>query len=122
MVDDKQLSLIEKPLHPNAVELAREAVSDFSASLIVLAKTLAYQRRDDEVLSTHVYEAMEIIQNRKRRKRWKDFMLAIGGAMFGAFVSGFATQLNTGNSKVLLAFYVIVGVLGMILIFAGLQE
>jgi hypothetical protein len=122
MADDKQISLIEKPLHPNAVELARETVGDFSASLIVLVKTLAYQRRDDEVLSTHVYEALEVIQSRKTRKRWKDFMLAIWGAMFGAFVSGFATQLNTGNSKVLLAFYVIVGVLGMILIFAGLQE
>jgi hypothetical protein len=122
MVDDKQISLVEKPLHPNAVALASETVSDFSTALIVLAKTLAYQRRDDEVLSTHVYEAVEIIQNRKKRKRWKDFMLAVGGAMFGAFVSGFATQLNTGDSKVLLAFYVTVGLLGMILIFAGLQD
>jgi hypothetical protein len=78
---DKQLELIEKPLHARAVEIARENVDDYAASLIVLAKTLAYQRGDDEVLSTHVLEALNIIQSRRRRKRWKDFSLAIGGAL-----------------------------------------
>ena len=111
---DKQSELVDKPLHPNAVSIARESVDDYAASLIVLAKTLAFQRGDDEVLSTHVYEALDIIQNRKRRKRWKDSMIAIGGALFGAFVSGFITELSTGNSKVLLAVYVMLGLLGMI--------
>lgn len=119
---DKQLELIDKPLHPRAVEIARENVDDYAASLIVLAKTLAYQRGDDEVLSTHVLEALNIIQSRRRRKRWKDFSLAIGGALFGAFVSGFTTELSKGNSKLLLAVYVVLGVLGMMLIFAGLQD
>jgi peptidoglycan/LPS O-acetylase OafA/YrhL len=119
---DKQQDLIDKPLHPNAVELARESVDDYAASVIVLAKTLAYQRGDDEVLSTHIYEALEIIQSRRRRRRWKDFVLAIGGALFGAFVSGFITELSTGHSKLLLAVYVVLGVLGMVLMFAGLQD
>ena len=119
---DKQTELVEKPLHQNAVNIARESVDDYAASLIVLAKTLAFQRGDDEVLSTHVFEALDIIQNRKRRKRWKDSMIAIGGALFGAFVSGFITELSTGSSKVLLAVYVMLGLLGMILVFAGLQE
>jgi len=109
-------------LHQNAVELARENVDNYAASLVVLAKTLAYQRGDDEVLSTHVFEALNIIQSRKKRKRWKDFMLAIGGALFGAFVSGFVTELSTGHSKLLLAVYVTLGMVGMILIFGGLQE
>jgi hypothetical protein len=42
--------------------------------------------------------------------------------LFGAFVSGFTTELSKGNSKLLLAVYVVLGVLGMILIFAGLQD
>ena len=109
-------------MHQNAVELARENVDNYAASLVVLAKTLAYQRGDDEVLSTHVFEALNIIQSRKKRKRWKDFMLAIGGALFGAFVSGFVTELSTGHSKLLLAVYVTLGMVGMILIFGGLQE
>jgi hypothetical protein len=104
------------------VSIARENVDDYALSLVILAKTLAFQRGDDEVLSTHVYEAIDIIQNRKRRKRWKDSMLAIGGALFGAFVSGFITELSTGHSKVLLSVYVILGLLGMILVFAGLQD
>ncbi len=119
---DKQTDLVDKPLHPNAVNLARESVDNYAASLIVLAKTLAFQRGDDEVLSTHIYEALDIIQTRKRRKRWKDFMLAIGGALFGAFVSGFITELSAGRSKLLLAVYVVLGILGMILAFAGLQD
>lgn len=40
-------------------------------------------------------------------------MIAIGGALFGAFVSGFITELSTGHSKLLLAVYVILGILGM---------
>lgn len=118
----KQVELVDKPLHPNAVSTARENVDDYALSLVILAKTLAFQRGDDEVLSTHVYEAIDIIQNRKRRKRWKDSMLAIGGALFGAFVSGFITELSTGRSAVLLAVYVMLGLLGMILVFAGLQD
>jgi hypothetical protein len=117
-----QLDLIDKPLHPNAVELARESVDVYAASLLVQAKTLAYQRGDDEVLSTHIQEALEVIQSRKRRKPWRDFMLAVGGALFGAFISGFITELSTGHSKLLLTVYVLLGVLGMVLIFASLQE
>ncbi|MCI0489853.1 MAG: hypothetical protein L0229_24950 [Blastocatellia bacterium] len=119
---DKQQELIDKPMHPNAVSIARENVNEYAASLIVLAKTLAYQRGDDEVLSTHVQEALNIIQTRKQRKRWKDFMIAVGGALFGAFISGFITELSTGYSKFLLAIYVALGVMGLVLIFAGLQD
>jgi len=119
---DKQTELVDKPLHLKAVSVARENVDDFALSLIILAKTLAFHRGDDEVLSTHVHEALDIIQNRNQRKRWKDSMLAIGGALFGAFVSGFITELSTGHSKVLLAVYVLLGILGMILVFAGLQD
>jgi hypothetical protein len=104
------------------VSLARESVDVYAASLIVQAKTLAYQRGDDEVLTTQVNEALDIIQSRRRRKRWKDFMLAVGGALFGAFVSGFITELSTGHGKLLLSVYVILGVMGMVLIFGGLQD
>lgn len=62
---DRQSEIVDKPLHPNAVTVARESVDDYAISLVVLAKTLAFQRRDDEVLSTHVHEALDIIQNRK---------------------------------------------------------
>ena len=48
--------------------------------------------------------------------------LAIGGALFGAFASGFMTELSTGHSKILLAVYVLLGLLGLVLIFAGLQD
>src|SRR6185295_8099983 len=44
LMPDKQTDLVDKPLHPNAVNLARESVDNYAASLIVLAKTLAFQR------------------------------------------------------------------------------
>lgn len=119
---NKQLEVVDKPLHPNAAKVARESANEFLASLLLLSKTLAYQRGDDEVLSTHMYEAQNILQNRKRRKRWNDSMLAVGGALFGAFISGFITELSTGNSKILLVIYVTLGILGMGLIFGGLRE
>jgi len=121
-MSDKLLELVDRPLHSHAVEVARESVDDYAASLVVLAKTLAFQRGDDEVLSTHVYEALNTLQNRKNRTRWKDFLLAIGGALFGAFVSGFVTELSTGHSNVLLTVYVVLGLIGMFAIFAGLQD
>ena len=118
----RQLGVIEKYLHPNAARLAREQVNEFASSLLLLAKSLAYQRGDDEVLSTHIQEALNIIRSRRKERHRKELLIASGGALFGFFVSGFVTELLSGHSKVVLAFYVLAGILGLTLVFSGLQE
>lgn len=118
----RQFGVVEKYLHPNAARLAREQVNEFASSLLLLAKSLAYQRGDDEVLSTHIQEALNIIRSRRRERRRKELLIASGGALFGLFVSGFVIELSTGHSKIVLALYVLAGILGLSLIFTGLQE
>jgi hypothetical protein len=115
------LEVLNKELHPHAERVAREYVDEFAASLLLQAKMLAYHERADLVLTNHVEEALDAI-NRQRKKRWtRELMIVIGGALFGAFIPGFLTELSSGH-QLLLAVYTTLGFLGMLLVFIGLRR
>jgi hypothetical protein len=118
---NQQLEAISKELHPQAKELAREYVNDFATALLLQAKVLAYQRRADVVLSSHVEEAQDVI-GRKKKETWsKELVIVVGGALLGAFIQGFITELSTGRT-VLIVVYTVLGFIGMLLVFWGLRR
>ena len=82
------------------------------------AKTLAYEEQDDVVLSNHIEEALDIIKREQKQKWVKELVSVLGGALFGAFVQGFITELSTGNT-LLIVIYTILGFIGMLLVFFG---
>lgn len=118
----RQVGVIEKYLHPNAARLIREQVNEFASSLLLLGKALAHQRGDDEVMSSHIHEALNILRGHRKKRRLKEALIIMGAVLFGAFVSGFITEVIYGQSKSALALYVVAGIVGLLLVFRGLQD
>jgi hypothetical protein len=120
MVDNKSDAIIGKELHPQAKKLVKQFINNFTESLIVQAKVLAFRRGAELVLSNDVQEALEII-TKERTKNWKkQIVIILGSALLGAFVQGFVTELSGGNT-VLMAVYTVLGFIGMFLVFWGLR-
>lgn len=119
---DRQLEVIDIKLHPPAEEFIEDLIMDFGTTLLVQAKTLAYQREDDIVLKNHVSDALNIIQQERRPKRWRNWAVALGGVLLGTFVSGFTAELSSRMHPIMLAIYVVLGFLGLILMFAGFKR
>ena len=118
---NSQTEVIQKDLHPQAENLAYEFVNDFAVSLLLQAKTIAYQRKADVVMSSHIIEAREILQSEYRKNWFREILIVLGSAFLGAFIQGFTTELSTGNS-VLIAVYTAMGFSGMLMVFWGLRK
>jgi hypothetical protein len=117
---NRQNDAVNKELHPQAEKLAREYIMDFATSLLLQAKLLSYKRNADVVLSNHIEEALQIV-NRQQKSTWsREVILVIGSALFGAFIQGFVSELSTGNT-LLIVIYTVLGFIGMLLVFWGLQ-
>jgi hypothetical protein len=118
----RQTDIVNKELHSQARQLIEQLTLDFATSLLVQAKTLA-QRRDDEiVLRHHVDEALESIQQERKRKRGRDLAGALGGVSLGAFLQGFPTELLGGRDPMSLVFFVVLGLLGVLLLAVGFRR
>ena len=116
-----QDEVINKDIHPQAKSLIRDVVNEFATVLLLQAKTIACQRGADIVLSSHVHEAREAIFSERKQSRSRELKIAIGGALFGAFVQGFINELSLTTSRpIWIAIYTIVGFIGIFLIFWGL--
>jgi hypothetical protein len=90
---------ISKQLHPNAAQLIKEHATNFAESLIVYSKTVAYQKGDELVLTSHVKDALEIIQRESKRKRWKELAIFASSAILGFSIQGFLTELSRLNQS-----------------------
>jgi hypothetical protein len=110
-----------KELHPAAEALAQRHINDFATSLLQQAKTLAHQRKDDVVTSNHIKEALNIIHKEQKQSWWRELIIMIGSALFGAFIQGFITALLTEH-VLLIAIYTLLGLVGMSLVFWGLRS
>ena len=109
--------------HPNAKDLAKRDITEFSDSLVLQAKVLAYQQKDDMVLCNHVREALEIVSKRKKQKWTRDLGIIIGSTLFGTFVQGFVAELfSSPINPALIAIYTILGVAGLIGVFWELRN
>ena len=119
-----QLEAVEMELHAQAEEIARSFVNEYAVSLLIIqAKALAFQRRADLVLSTHIEEARDIIMRAEERTWAKELRLVFGGALLGAFIQGFINEMSVSPLRPFwITVYVLVGFLGSFLIFWGLRD
>lgn len=118
---NSQTEAIKIELHPQAANLARELVNDFSISLLLQAKTMAFQQKADMVMSSHINEAREILQSEQKRNWSREIFMILGSAFLGAFIQGFTTELSSGNTF-LIATYTVMGFIGMLMVFWGLRK
>lgn len=118
---NKQREVLRVEFHEKAESEARKIVDHFSVSLIVQSKLVAYQKRAEQVLSSHVQQALDHI-NRNSARGWaREITIAVGSAFFGAFVPGFITELGAGRTAYV-AVYTILGIFGIIMVAWGLQH
>lgn len=118
---NSQIEAIQKELHPQAANLAREFVNDFAISLLLQAKTIAYQQKADVVMSSHIVEAREILQAEHKKSWSREILIILGSALVGAFIQGFTTELSGGNTF-LIAIYTVMGFIGILMVFWGLRR
>lgn len=121
MLNNNPLAEVDIDLHPQAAQRARKCVNDFAVSLIMQAKRLAFSRKADLVLTTHVNEALEMLNARKQESWFREIAIIIGSALFGAFIQGFVSELSTGNAF-LIASYTVIGFVGIFMVFWGLRR
>jgi F0F1-type ATP synthase assembly protein I len=112
---DKRSEVVNYEMHPLAAEHIENLIMHFATTLVVQAKTLAYQRNDDNVTQNHVDEALSIIQQERMQKPWRTWFGVFGGVLVGVFLSGFLNELSAGTRPVWLAIYVAFGFLGLVL-------
>ena len=120
-MSNNQSEAINKELHPQAVFSIKKYTRDFATSLLLQAKVIAYRSKADVVLTTHVDEALDKIYKERRQSWGKELLIVLGGAFFGAFIQGFISELSSGNA-ILIATYVILGFIGMFMVFLGLRK
>lgn len=118
-----QTEAMDKSLHQQAKTLAKNYVNDFATSLLLQAKLIAYHQKAEVVLSGHVEEARDLIFTQRKKSRGQELSLAIGGALFGAFIQGFINELSLSTLRPLwIAIYTVAGFVGIFFIFWGLRR
>jgi len=119
-MSNKSPQVINKEFHPQAKEHAQKLIANFATSLISQAKLLAFRREAEVVLSRDVDDALSAITLGRTQSLRKQLVIAFGGAMFGAFLEGFIGALSPVN-VIQIVLYVIMGFIGMFLVFWGLR-
>ncbi|MBT3320746.1 MAG: hypothetical protein HN392_00500 [Anaerolineae bacterium] len=112
---------LDMDLYPDAKDTAIRIVDEFATSLVLEAKSLAYQEKADVILSSHIEDANELIRTKRKDAISKQVSQIIGGAFFGAFIQGFVTELSNGNA-LLIGIYVALGFVGVGLFTWGLWK
>lgn len=111
--------IISKQLHSSAKDKAKEHVDEFATALILQAKILAFREKAELVLSRHIDESFEFIFQKKQREWARELFKILGGALVGAFVPGLITSLPTHDIAGTII-YIVLGFIGMALVFIGL--
>jgi len=111
----------EKKLEERADSALKQYAKDYAAAILLNARLIAYRNNSEQIELSHVEKAIENISKTKKNLWSKDLVITIGGALFGAFVQGFITELSNGN-PILVAVYVILGFAGIMLVFWGITR
>lgn len=121
-MDREYREIATLPLDDGAEEVIETVSEDLARILTVQAKVFAFRQKDDIVLRRHVYEAQDAISRERQRTGIKEYGIAIGSALFGAFLSGFMTELSNENPvrESWVALYVILGIVGLLMLSWGL--
>jgi hypothetical protein len=122
---EKQEKPQDKEFHLEATKLKDKIASEYSDSIVQLAKILAYQRDDDMVLSNHIREAHNIIRKGTQKKKQirQDLILLIGSAILGMGVQGFISELvNQTYRAIWMGVFALITISAMMMIFWSLLE
>lgn len=111
--------VVAKQLHASAKDRAKEHIDEFATTLILQAKIIAFREKAELVLKRHVDEAFEFIFAKKQREWARELFKILGGALVGAFVPGLITSLPS-NDITGTVIYIVLGFIGMALVFIGL--
>jgi hypothetical protein len=114
-MNKKQRTIASLPLDQTAQDRAKEHIDRFTDNLVFQSKLTAYRKGYDSVLPPHIDEAMDIISSQQQRAWFKDFMVLIGGSLFGASVPGIASEITVraqDQNHLLLVFFIICAVVG----------
>ena len=118
---DYKDEIIGKSFHDDARALALSYVGRFATLLMWQAKVVAAREKAEIVLSTHVEEALGGIVKERGRSRWREFAIALGGALLGGGFQGFANELSKSSMSALwLSLFAITAVAGVALLFWAL--
>lgn len=99
--------------HEDARKYASQQINLFITILTSEARLAARRRGDSWVLNSHIDEALETIKEKQCRRRiYQEVAIALGSAFFGAFLSGFVTELTSGKDGFIIALYVVMGIIG----------
>jgi hypothetical protein len=114
-----QIKPTEKPIDPPAESAIKLYAQNLASLLLLHAKIIAAQANREKVSILDIEEAIKII-NRNRTTSWrKELLIVLGGALFGAFIQGFITEVWNKN-PILIIIYVVVGFIGITMVFIGL--
>lgn len=110
-----------KKLDEIAEDALKRYAKDYAAAILLNARLDAFRDNSEEIQLRHVEKAIEKLNKPNKRAWAKELMITVGGALFGAFIQGFITELSNGN-PILITIYVILGLAGMLLVFNGLTR
>lgn len=84
----RQADVIRKELRPEAATLVRKITLDYATSLILYAKTCAYAKGTEIVLTEHVREAKQKLEGRRKGNMFFNAVNLLGKTAFGVGVKG----------------------------------
>src|SRR2546423_915330 len=93
---------IDLAVQPDAQELATKRVEEFGTAILSEAKRCATNDNSGLVLKKHVREAAERLLPSQGAN--STVRVALGGALFGAFVQGFLTELAANNQTLVVIY------------------
>ncbi len=100
--------------HQDAKFYGKQKVDEFAIELANEARLAAHRRRDKWVLNSHIDEALANIREKQfRRNTRQQILTVLGGVLFGAFFSGFITEISANRNPIALTFYVFLGIAGV---------
>lgn len=120
-METRQIDILNTPVRSEARDLAHDRVRQFAASLLLEAKVCATIDSSGLVLPKHVQEATEKVYSKYRVSSMRELRLAFGGALFGAFIQGFITELADKNQTMVVV-YTVLGLFGMFLVLWDLKK
>lgn len=116
-----QRSISSITLHLQAQQRVQNLVHHYAEDVILQAKVYAYRRGDAELVSSDVDRASNSIFEGRVVSRWKELAKLMGSGTFGLGITGFISQLNSGNPTTVEEF-VALAFVGLVAAFWGLTR
>lgn len=112
-------NLLSIPIDEDARRELDEIVEKYESNLMLQSRVEARKDNSTIVLHKHVIASYQYVQKQKKRYWYRELFKILGGTLFGLFLEGFLRSAATGKvSEVII--YVVLGFIGIILVFFGI--